>query len=84
MTIYRSIDGSDNNTTDTDLNGTSTAFGRLGPAHFADDISTPLGGPNPRTISNLVVGVGDADVANPEGLSAMMYAWASSSITISR
>ena len=75
MTIYRSIDGSDNNTTDTDLNGTGTAFGRLGPAHFADNISTPLGGPNPRTISNLVVGVGDADVANPEGLSAMMYAW---------
>lgn len=75
MTIYRSIDGSDNNTTDTDLNGTSTAFGRLGPAHFADGISTPEGGPNPRTISNLVVGIGDPDVANPEGLSAMMYAW---------
>ena len=45
------------------------------PAHFADGISVPLGGNNPRTISNLVVGAGDADVANPEGVSAFMYAW---------
>ena len=26
-------------------------------------------------ISNLVVGEGDADIANPQGLSGMMYAW---------
>ena len=44
-------------------------------AHFADGISVPLGGNNPRTISNLVVGAGDPDVANPEGVSAFMYAW---------
>jgi Ca2+-binding RTX toxin-like protein len=72
---YRSADGSGNNKSDTTLNAAGTEFGRIGPAHFADGISEPLGGNNPRTISNLVVGAGDADVANPEGVSAFMYAW---------
>src|SRR5688572_20922894 len=72
---YRSADGSQNNKFDTTLNAAGTEFGRIGEAHFADGISEPLGGNNPRTISNLVVGAGDADVANPEGVSAFMYAW---------
>jgi hypothetical protein len=72
---YRTFDGSQNNLSDTGLNAAETEFSRIGPAHFADGVSVPLGGPNPRTISNLVVGAGDADVANPEGLSAFMYAW---------
>ncbi|HVG52238.1 MAG TPA: peroxidase family protein, partial [Xanthobacteraceae bacterium] len=72
---YRTADGSQNNKFDTTLNAAGTEFGRIGEAHFADGISEPLGGNNPRTISNLVVGAGDADVANPEGVSAFMYAW---------
>ena len=60
---------------DATLNAAGTEFGRIGEAHFADGISVPLGGNNPRTISNLVVGAGDPDVANPEGVSAFMYAW---------
>ena len=72
---YRSFDGSQNNRSDATLNAAGTEFGRIGTAHFADGISVPLGGNNPRTISNLVVGAGDADVANPEGVSAFMYAW---------
>ena len=72
---YRSADGSGNNTFDATLNAAGTEFGRIGDAHFADGISEPLGGNNPRTISNLVVGAGDAGVANPEGVSAFMYAW---------
>jgi hypothetical protein len=72
---YRSFDGSQNNQSDPQLNAAGTEFGRIGPAHFADGISIPLGGNNPRTISNLVVGAGDPDVANPEGVSAFMYAW---------
>jgi hypothetical protein len=70
---YRSADGSGNNTFDATLNAAGTEFGRIGDAHFADGISEPLGGNNPRTISNLVVGAGDAGVANPEGVSAFMY-----------
>ncbi|MET3838653.1 peroxidase family protein [Bradyrhizobium sp. OAE829] len=72
---YRSFDGSQNNRSDSTLNAAGTEFSRIGTAHFADGISVPLGGNNPRTISNLVVGAGDADVANPEGVSAFMYAW---------
>ena len=72
---YRSFDGSQNNRSDSTLNAAGTEFARIGTAHFADGISVPLGGNNPRTISNLVVGAGDADVANPEGVSAFMYAW---------
>jgi peroxidase len=72
---YRSFDGSQNNQSDATLNAAGTEFARIGEAHFADGISVPLGGNNPRTISNLVVGAGDPDVANPEGVSAFMYAW---------
>ncbi|MEH2501990.1 peroxidase [Bradyrhizobium sp. AZCC 1578] len=72
---YRTFDGSQNNQSDSTLNAAGTEFGRIGEAHFADGISVPLGGNNPRTISNLVVGAGDPDVANPEGVSAFMYAW---------
>ena len=72
---YRTVDGSGNNLSDPQLNASGTEFGRIGPAHFADGISVPLGGNNARTISNLVVGAGDPDVANPEGVSAFMYAW---------
>lgn len=72
---YRTIDGSGNPSFDSHVNAAGTAVERIGPAHFADGISELLEGPNPRTISNLVVGEGDPNVPNPEGLSAFMYAW---------
>lgn len=71
---YRSIDGSGNNKLDPSLNQAGTDFARLGPANFADGIDTMVDGPNPRAISNIVVD-GSGDLANPEGLSGMMYAW---------
>jgi hypothetical protein len=72
---YRNFDGSENGAADPELSAAGTAFGRIGPAHFTDGISVPVGGNNARSISNLVVGAGDPDVANPEGVSAFMYAW---------
>ncbi|MDN3567330.1 peroxidase family protein [Paeniroseomonas aquatica] len=72
---FRSVDGSGNNLADPTVNAAGSDFIRIGEAHYADGISVPLGGPNPRTISNLVVGEGDAVVANDQGLSGMMYAW---------
>ena len=72
---YRSFDGSGNNRADARSTPPARNLAASAPAHFADGISVPLGGNNPRTISNLVVGAGDADVANPEGVSAFMYAW---------
>ena len=72
---YRTIDGSNNNLTNEQANAAGSDFTRIGPANFADDISEPTVGPNPRTISNVVVGEGDPHGANPDGLSAFMYAW---------
>ena len=71
---YRSIDGSGNNLEDPTLNEAGTDFTRMGTAHFADGISTPVDGPDPREVSNILV-AGNGDLPNPEGLSGMMYAW---------
>ena len=71
----RTIDGTDNNLTNVDFNATNTDFDRVGAANFADGISTLTEAPSPREISNVVVGQGDADVPNQEGLSGFMYAW---------
>ncbi|WP_132255656.1 peroxidase family protein [Methylobacterium segetis] len=70
-----SVDGSGNNLSQPSLNAAGTTFARLGAAHFADGISALVDGPNPRTISNIVVGEGDPTIPNPEGLSGMLYAW---------
>jgi peroxidase len=80
MTAYRSIDGTSNNQ---NFNATATDMTRVGDAHFVDGISQPIETVNPRIVSNNVVGEGLANVPNPEGLSAFMYSWASSSTTIS-
>jgi peroxidase len=71
-TLYRTIDGTNNTH---DYNTTGGTFTRIGDPHFADGISVPLETVNPRTVSNQVVGQGDAAVPNAEGLSGMMYAW---------
>jgi hypothetical protein len=72
---FRTIDGSGNSLFTSDLNAAGTAFTRIGPANFADGIAAPIDGPNPRVISNTVVGEGEADAPNAQGLSGMMYAW---------
>jgi peroxidase len=72
---FRNIDGTGNNLENPGYNATGTAFLRLAPAHFADGVSAPVTGPNPRTVSNLVSGEGEAGVPNEQGLSGMMYAW---------
>jgi heme peroxidase len=72
---FRTIDGADNNSSNPSYNAINTDFARIGEAHYADGISSLVDGPNPRTISNLVVGQGDAAVPNQEGLSGFMYAW---------
>jgi hypothetical protein len=72
---FRTIDGSGNHPDQPDLNAAGSPFARLGPPRFADGVSATVEGPNPRAISNLVVGEGEAAVPNGQGLSGMMYAW---------
>src|SRR6476620_731825 len=77
MTAYRSIDGTGNNQ---NFNATATDMTRVGDAQFVDGISEPIETVNPRTVSNNVVGEGDANVPNPVGLSAFMYPWGDASM----
>src|SRR5215213_6264280 len=79
---FRSIDGSNNNLDDPALNQANTDFARVGPANFADGFNEMTKGPNPRTISNIVVAQEDASEDGPHliddngiALSGMMYAW---------
>ena len=69
---FRTIDGANNNPDNPGFNAANSNFARIGEANFADGISALAEGPNPRTISNLVVGEGDAAVPNQEGLSGFM------------
>ena len=71
---FRTIDGANNNSSNPSLNATNTDFARIGTANFADGIDSLVAGPNPRTISNVVVGQGDPNVPDPT-LSGFMYAW---------
>src|SRR6201996_9025609 len=74
---FRTIDGSDNNLSDTSINQANTDFVRVGPAKFADVIDAMQPGPNPREISNIVV-AGNPDThltVDGVALSGMMYAW---------
>lgn len=72
---FRTIDGAGNSLAGPGLNTAGGAFTRLGVPHFAADGTSLVDGPNPRAISNIVVGEGDAAVPNGQGLSGMMYAW---------
>ena len=72
---FRSIDGTGNNLGNAFLNAAGETFIRVAPARYTDGISQMVGGNNPRSISNIVVGEGEAAAPNAQGLSGMMYAW---------
>ncbi len=78
---FRTIDGSNNNQTDRDMNQANTDFARVGPANFADGFYEMTEGPNPREISNIVVALDETGEEghllddNGVALSGMMYAW---------
>src|SRR4051794_34120515 len=73
--VVRSYDGSGNNLDEIQANAVGSGFIRLAEARYADGVSALSEGPNARDISNIVVGEGDAAVANDLGLSGLMYAW---------
>ena len=76
MLSFRTIDGSDNNQNDPTFNSTGSDMVRIAPANFAPDTTdTPIDGPNPREISNVVSSGPQAEAHDPTGLSAMMYVW---------
>src|SRR5688572_23744188 len=72
---FRNINGTGNNRAEPGVNAVGDALVRLAPARFADGVGKMFPGENPRKISNLVVGEGEAATPNEQGLSGMMYAW---------
>ncbi len=72
---FRTIDGSGNSLADAELNRAGQPFDRLAPARYGDGASAMVGGPNPRAVSNIVVGEGEAATPNAQGISGMIYAW---------
>src|SRR3712207_4989289 len=72
---FRTLDGTGNSPSDPGASAVGDAYARFAPARFADGTGEMAGGPNPRTVSNLVVGEGEAATPNEQGLSGMMYAW---------
>jgi hypothetical protein len=72
---FRSIDGTGNDPDRPGANAAGDALIRLAPARFADGVSALVEGPNPRSVSNIVVGEGEAATPNAMGLSGMVYAW---------
>jgi peroxidase len=73
VAIY-SINGSNNNPSDPTLGAAGTDEVRIAPANFAGAANTPVGGPNPRVISNTIF-ANDANANDPGGRSAYMYAF---------
>jgi peroxidase len=79
---FRTFNGSGNNLDDPALNPVTANSDelRIAPANFTPGTTeTPIDGPEPRTISN-VVSAGDANgdqagATDPGGTSAMMYVW---------
>jgi peroxidase len=72
----RSFDGTGNNLTNPNLNVANTDEARIAPANFAPGTTnTPIAGPNPRDISNIIASGPNADLHDPAGLSAFMYVW---------
>jgi len=70
-TEFRTLDGSGNNVSHPEANAAGAAYARLAPVRFADGTGEMVGGANPRTIGNLVVGEGEAATPNGQGLSGM-------------
>jgi peroxidase len=75
LTEYRTVDGSDNNLVDDNLNPTTGSDEvRLTEPNYAPCTTNGLiDGPNPRTISNIVSGGPNAELHDPTGISGWSY-----------
>jgi peroxidase len=73
---FRTIDGCNNNLINQTFDSTGSDTIRIASTHFAPGTTnTPIEGPNPREISDVVSSGSQAETTDPTGLSAMMYAW---------
>lgn len=75
--ISYSVDGTGNNVTNPTWGSTNVDLTRIGPASYANGISTPAGAdrPSARVISNAISDQGTYSAIDANNLSAMAYAW---------
>jgi len=69
------LDGSGNNEAHPDWGTGGSAYQRLTEANYADGISEPQGGPDPRYVSNRVFSDGHANLFSERGMSQWTWAW---------
>ena len=76
-TEYRSIDGTGNHLSQTELGSTDEQLLRVAGADYGDGISTPAGEdrPSAREISNALSAQQDETATNDRDLSAFLYVW---------
>src|SRR5579859_5627593 len=73
---FRNLDGTDNNLENPTFNSAGSDMVRIAAPNYAPGTTnTPIDGPNPREISNVVSSGPLAENHDPTGLSAMMYVW---------
>ncbi len=75
VTEPRALNGSGNNAQHPEWGEAGSRYVRLAPAHYADGISQPVTGPNPRYISNRVFNALGTDLFSPRNVSQWVWVW---------
>src|SRR5215471_5344048 len=70
-----SLDGSGNNVNHPTWGQSNLAYARVGTAHYADGIGSPVSGPNARNISNRVINDKSQNVFSERRLSNWAWTW---------
>jgi hypothetical protein len=72
----RTLDGSDNNRRHPTWGKADTPYLRVAPANYADGIGAPVGGPEPRTVSNRVFNDLGQNIFSENGVTQWGFVWA--------
>jgi hypothetical protein len=71
----RPLDGAGTNPLHPDWGVAGTPYARLVAPRYADEVSTPVGGPNPRYVSNRVFNSLGVDLFSPRNVSQWVWVW---------
>jgi Animal haem peroxidase len=74
-TAVRTLDGSCNNLANSQWGRTNTAYLRVAAANYADGIARPVGGPEPRYVSNRVFNDSAQNLFSENGVTQWGFAW---------
>jgi peroxidase len=72
---WRSLDGSGNNREHPDWGKAGTAYVRVAPANYADGITTMVGGPSPRYVSNRIFNDVGQNIFSENDVSQWGWLW---------